>query len=85
MITSENNVLRDETDTRWPQKEQLGVELAATTELRRMALAHGLEPQLDNMHFFGKKNWYLSDINREKLCSLQRARGERPLDEASKG
>ena len=84
MITSEGNVLRDETDARWPHKEQLGVELAATTELRRLALAHGLEPQLDNMHFFGKKNWYLSDITREKLCTLQRARGERALDDTTK-
>jgi len=84
MITSKGNVLTDNTDDRWPAKEQLGVELAATDALRNLASAHGLEPQLDNMHFFGKKNWYLSDITREQLCLLQRARGERALDDTTK-
>lgn len=83
MITSEKNVFTDTADPAWGPggKEQLGVELAATPELRRMALAHGLEPQLDNMRFFGRRHWVLSDISREKLCRLQRARGERALDE----
>ena len=81
MITSERNVFRDASDPAWPGREQLGVELAATPALRQMALAHGLEPQLDNMRFFGRRHWYLSDISRERLCALQRANGERPLDE----
>ncbi|TFJ83923.1 hypothetical protein NSK_005019 [Nannochloropsis salina CCMP1776] len=85
MITSEGNVLRDGSDARWPCKEQLGVELQATDALRRLASSHGLEPQLDNMHFFGKKNWYLSDIVREELCKLQRLRGESTLDAPAKG
>ena len=91
MITSERNVFRQAGGGEdalgnpdpwwWPGREQLGVELAATPELRRMATAHGLEPQLDRMRFFGKRNWFLSDIPKERLCALQRQRGERALDE----
>ena len=82
MITSQQNVLSDDSSPSW-HRESLCTALAATPALRQMALMHGLEPQLDRMNFYGRPNWYLSDITREKLTSLQKARGEKTLDDVN--
>lgn len=76
-ITSRENIATDpETGRQW-----LTVSLRPTPELERMAALHGLSAQLNHMDPSKRPHWFLSDISREALTSLQAGQGERQLDD----
>jgi len=77
LITSRDNLWTDSTTG----LNRLLVGLQPTVELEQMAQTHGLYPQLSCVDFRDYGHWYICDIDRETLVTLQRSSGEVALDD----